>query len=183
MHALPRMTVEQFIDWAMAQPGGRYELYRGRVAPMTPERTGHLKAKHRAVKALETAIARAGLRCFALPDGASVRIDSSTLFEPDALVYCGDELPDDTIVVPAPVIVVEVASPSSRPRDAGVKLAGYFRLESLRHYLIIDPEDRLVVHHRRADDGSIATGVVEAGELVLDPPGLILQLADLFSAE
>ena len=33
---------------------------------------------------------------------------------PDALVYSGPELPDDANEVPNPVIVVEVASPSTR---------------------------------------------------------------------
>jgi Uma2 family endonuclease len=176
------MTVEQFIDWAMAQPGGRYELHGGQVIPMTPERTGHLKAKHKVMVALERAIEQAGLRCFALPDGATVRVDDRTAFEPDALVYCGDELPDDTVVIPEPAVVAEVVSPSSEARDAGLKLAGYFRVPSLRHYLIVDPKDSLVIHHRRADDGSIATSVIEEGEFALDPPGLTLRLAALFPA-
>lgn len=174
------MTVEQFIDWAMAQPGGRFELHGGQVIPMTPERTGHLKVKHKVAVALERAIAHSGLRCFALPDGATVPIDDVTAFEPDALVYCGDELPDDAILVPEQVIVAEVVSPSSQARDAGVKLAGYFRLASLRHYLIVDPENRLVIHHRRTEDGSITTHIVESGELALDPPGLTLRLDDFF---
>jgi Uma2 family endonuclease len=36
-----RMTVDEFIDWAAAQPGGRYELLDGKVYAMSPERVGH----------------------------------------------------------------------------------------------------------------------------------------------
>ena len=37
------------------------------------------------------------------------------------------------------MIVVEVLSPSTRHIDASKKLAGYFRLPSVAHYLIVDP--------------------------------------------
>src|SRR5450631_2734453 len=107
------MTVEAYIDWALQQPRGRFELLRGEIVPMNSERTGHARVKHRVANALEAAIEVSGLKCHMLPDGATVRIDDHTAFEPDALVYCGDLLPDDTIIIPAPVIVVEVLSPST----------------------------------------------------------------------
>jgi len=177
------MTVEQSIDWAMAQPRGRYELYGGRVVEMSPERTKHIEVKLEVAIALRNAGKLLPDRCHVLTDGATVKIDDRTAYEPDALVYCGEKLAGDTIIIPNPVIVAEVTSPSSEARDAGVKLAGYFRLPSLVHYLIIDPDDRLVVHHRRGQDGDIVTRVIESGELVLDPPGLTVQLADLFPAD
>jgi Uma2 family endonuclease len=183
VHAPPRMTVEQFIDWAMAQPRGRFELYGGRVVQMSPERTKHTEIKGNAYYALRAAAQKAGERCHILTDGATVKIDDHTAYEPDALVYCGNRLPGDTVIIPEPVVVVEVTSPSSEARDAGIKLAGYFKLPSLVHYLIVDPDDRLVVHHRRGEDGTIVTRVVEHGEFVLDPPGLTLRLADLFPAD
>src|SRR5690348_6036188 len=80
---------------------------------------------------LQTALL-AGIRarrlpCHMLPDGMTVRIDETTAYEPDALVYCGARLGSSAVEVPAPVIVVEVLSPSTRRIDASAKLAGYFR--------------------------------------------------------
>ena len=72
-------------------------------------------------------IRKAGLPCHMLPDGASVRISRHVMHEPDALVYCGPELPDDAIEVPNPVILVEVASPSTRKIDDTVKLDRLFQ--------------------------------------------------------
>lgn len=183
VHAPPRMTVEQFIDWAMAQPRGRFELYGGRVVEMAPERVKHIESKFLVALALTNAVRQRGKRCHVLSDGATVKIDDGTAYEPDALVYCGEKLSPDTIIIPEPIIVVEITSPSFEARDAGVKLAGYFRLPSLVHYLITDRDDRLVVHHRRGEDGSIATRVLEHGEFVLDPPGLTLRLNDLFPTD
>jgi Uma2 family endonuclease len=179
--ARKRMTSEVFIAWAIAQPEGeRYELVAGEVVAMSPERVGHARVKHRVARCLEDAIAAAGLPCEALPDGMSVEIDEDTVYEPDALVRCGDRLPDEAVKIADPVIVVEVLSPSSRARDAGAKLEDYFRLPSVRHYLIVKTENRSVIHHRKDDAGEIATRILRAGRLELDPPRLMVDVERFF---
>ena len=65
-------------------------------------------------------------------------------------------------------------APSTRARDAGAKLADYFRLPSMRHYLIVRTEDRAIIHHARDEDGTIATSIVREGSIRLDPPGITL---------
>ena len=58
----------------------------------------------------------------------------------------------------------------------------YFRLPSLRHYLILWPDQPRVVHHRRTDAVSeIETRVLTTGPLALDPPGVAIALEDLYS--
>ena len=174
-------TADEFIAWAMDQPQGRFELVRGQVVAMSPERAGHARAKGSTYRALGDAIAASGLGCEAFPDGMTVRIDESTVYEPDALVRCGPRTSDDSVGVPDPIIVVEVVSRSSRSTDSGVKLYDYFTLPSVRHYLVLDADKRTVAHHRRGEDGDIATRLLRAGSLVLDPPGLTIAVADLFA--
>src|SRR5882724_10614623 len=173
MTALPKhkMTVDEYLAWAEGRPG-RFELFAGTVYAMTPERAGHATVKYAAQTALLAGIRRSGLPCHMLPDGMTVRIDQDTAHEPDALVYCGQELPASAIEVPNPVIVIEVLSPSTRHIDASAKLAGYFRISSVRHYLIVDPDKRLVVHHARGEGDAIVTRIVKDGKLRLDPPGI-----------
>lgn len=175
----PRMSVDEFLAWAEGRPG-RFELHRGRIVGMSPERTRHADGKFGVQTALKAAIRRDGLPCRMLPDGMTVRIDADTAYEPDALVYCGQRLDPEAVEVPNPVIVVEVLSPSTRGVDSGAKLVGYFQVPSVRHYLVVDAERHRVVHHRRADGTRIETQIVADGALVLDPPGLSLALADLF---
>jgi Uma2 family endonuclease len=139
-----RMTVDEYLAWAEGRPG-RFELYAGIVYAMAPERAGHAN-KFAVQTALLAAIRRAGLPCHMLPDGMTVRVDEDTAHEPDALVYCGQEVPDSAVEVPNPAIVVEVLSPSTRYIDASAKLAGYLGLPSVAHYLIVDPDRRLVIH-------------------------------------
>jgi Uma2 family endonuclease len=83
--------------------------------------------------------------------------------------------------IPDPVIVVEVLSPSAQRIDASKKLAGYFQLPSVVHYLIVDPTKPLIVHHKRGGDGKIDTRIVNDGVIALEPPGLELKLADVYA--
>ena len=111
---------------------------------------------------------------------STVVVDEGTVYEPDALVRCGEPLDDDAVRIIDPVIIVEVLSPASRARDAGAKLADYVRLPSLRHYLVVDTKTRAVIHHRIEGGGRIETQVLRDGALDLDPPGLRITIADLF---
>lgn len=175
------MTVDEFLAWAEAQPG-RHELLNGHAHAMSPERVGHTRTKYAVSAALTAAIASAGLQCEMLMDGATVRVDGKTAFEPDALVRCGKPLPSDAIETPDPVIVVEVASPNPRHIDVGLKFTGYFAVPSIQHYLLIDPDGRVVVHHRR-DGDEIRSRIVGHGSLRLDPPGLDLAIEELMAQD
>jgi Uma2 family endonuclease len=182
MTALPshKMTVDEYLVWAEGRPG-RFELHAGVVYAMAPERAAHAKVKFAVQTALLSGIRRVGLPCHMLPDGMTIRIDDDTAHEPDALVYCGDELAGSAVEVPNPVIVVEVLSPSTRHIDASAKLAGYFRVPSVRHYLIVDPDRRLVIHHARGDGDVIATRILSEGNLQLRPPGMDVMIEQMFA--
>ena len=175
MVAVPktRMNVNEYLAWALTQPG-RYELVDGEVVAMSPESAGHAAVKFAVQRALLAGVQARRLPCHVLPDGMTVRIDEATAYEPDALVYCGATLPGAAIEVPNPVIVVEVLSRSTRRIDASAKLADYFRLPSVAHYLIVDPDKPLVVHHARGSGATILTRVVTQETIELDPPGLAL---------
>ena len=175
-----RMTVDEFIDWAAAQPGGRYELLAGEVYAMSPERVGHNETKQLTWLALREALRAGGLSCRAYGDGLTVPIDASTSYEPDVLVRCGEPLDPEAVKVTDPVVVVEVVSRNSRGLDTSTKLVDYFKLPSLVHYLVIDPTRRVIVHHGRDDDPGIRTSVYHDGSLRLDPPGIEVAVAACF---
>ncbi|MEM9694838.1 MAG: Uma2 family endonuclease [Myxococcota bacterium] len=174
-----RMTADAFFVWAATQRG-RYELAAGEVVAMAPERAAHNRVKFAAGRALQDA-AR-GLACEVFVDGMVVRIDDATVYEPDATVRCGVPLADHATEFSDPVVVVEVLSPNTQARDVGAKLEDYFRLPSVRHYLIVSPERHTVVHHDRDEAGIITTTIVKEGSLRLVPPGIEVTVAELFAA-
>src|ERR1700685_938958 len=141
------MTADEFIAWAANQPETEhYELAAGEVIAMAPERIAHARAKYHIARRLTAAIEAAGAECEVFIDSLAVVVDSMTVYEPDVLARCGPDLDDQTARISDPVIVVEVLSRSTKGRDTSVKLADYFRLPSLRHYLIFRAEDRIIVH-------------------------------------
>ena len=181
MNALPKtkMTAEEFVVWAEGRPS-RYELVDGEVFAQASERVAHAKAKGAAYIALLDAVRRAGAPCHVLPDGVAVRVDAATVFEPDAQLYCGPELPPDALLVESPLVIVEVPSPSTGRNDVLGKLDGYFRIASVAHYLIFDPDSPLVIHHRRGQGGDILTRVIREGDVLLDPPSLSFPLSAVY---
>jgi Uma2 family endonuclease len=178
------MTVAEFLPWAEDARGrgeGRFELIGGVVRAMNAERAAHWKTKLAVAIALLAGVRRAKLPCHVVPDGASVIVDDMTTYEPDAIVYCGDEVEAASLTVPNPVILVEVISPSTGHIDRGDKLENYFRIPSVQHYLMTYPDQRMVVHHQRAEAGTLTTRISHDGDLRLDPPGITVLVEELFS--
>ncbi len=170
------MTVDEYLAWCDNQSErSRTELINGQVVTMPSERLVHSRTKGYVFVALRDAIVAAGLPCEALGDGPGVRIDDHTVYEPDALVFCGGAPPPTSMLIPNPVVLVEVLSPTTSHHDTSAKLIGYFKLPSVAHYLVIDPDARTVTHHGRDQ----MPMVLSTGPFRLDPPGLDLKVEDL----
>ncbi|WP_207460690.1 Uma2 family endonuclease [Azospirillum sp. SYSU D00513] len=177
------MSREEFRRWLAGQTGERrYERVAGEPVAMAPERVAHARLKARMWRALDDALRAAGADCEALPDGVTVEIGEDTDYEPDAVVDCGDRLPGDAVAATNPVIVVEVLSPGTRGVDTGAKLTDYFRVPSIRHYLIVRTDRKSVVHYRRAEGGGVSAQFHQGGVLDLDPPGIRLDLDAVYGA-
>ena len=65
------LTVDEFLAHA-GEREGKLELRDGLPVCMSPERLGH--------------------PCQAVPDSVGVRISPRSMFQPDALIYCGPRL-------------------------------------------------------------------------------------------
>jgi Uma2 family endonuclease len=175
------LTVDQYLAWARAQSEApRTELINGQIVPMSPERVAHNRTKIKVLLALRQALVAAGVLGEVFIDGLTIPIDEHTAYEPDVLVRGGEPLPPDQMKVTDPIIVVEVKSPSTAHMDTTAKLVGYFKLASVHHYLYVDPDARKVTHHARVGDGTIVAHTLSSGPLRLDPPGLVVEAADLF---
>ena len=188
MTALPhhKMTADEFLVWLDTQPReiGKLELIDGIVMPQHRERLTHSEIKLAAVLALRSAIIKAGVLCHALVDGPVVRVRSTKVYKPDGLVYCGPRLPDDVTEINTPTILLEVISQRTAEVDFGDKLEGYFSLESVRHYVILDPLRKCAILHSRGTGDALATRILQRDQtLRLDPPGIEIALTDVFERE
>jgi Uma2 family endonuclease len=173
-----RLTRTEFHRWAEERPG-RYERVGGEPVAMSPERLQHVRIKNRIWAALDRAIHEAGLDCEALGDGVTVEVDDDTDYEPDALVNCGPPGGPDDTAARNPVVVVEVLSPATQSIDTSDKLADYFRVPSVQHYLIVRARRPEIIHHWREGD-ALRSRVVNVGVIPLNPPGIVLKLDDVY---
>ncbi len=167
-------TVDEFLRWAEGQEG-RSELHEGLAKRIAPERADHGRTKGGTFVALRFASRRAGCDCEVFGSGPGAQIDQRTVYAPDGAGACGPKLPANAILFVNLIIVIEVLSPSTAAIDHGRKLSDYFSLPSVQHYLILDPERRVVIHHKRSVGDAIETSVLTDGAARLDPPGFAVE--------
>ena len=189
--AVERMTVAAFLDWASRRPEGeRWELIEGEPVPvrgpapahaMAAETVVHARIKRRIDHALGAALAKGGHDCEVFVSGPKVQIDADTAFEPDVVVSCA-EVPDG-LLVPEPLIVVEVLSPE-HPRQ-GL----HDQARRLRRPAEPSPTTCWSTPNAASSCTTIArpastefrTTIARSGTLRLDPPGLDLDLDAIYA--
>ena len=169
-------TVEEFEAWHARQPE-RWEFIRGEPRLMAPASMKHSIIKRNVGFALQAALAPRG--CEALVDGPQILTDEISAI-PDVVVTCA-RIDLTTPVIPEPVVIVEVMSPSSEANDTGLRWLAYRKIPSLLHYLVLSQDQRLVQVHSRA--GEIwRERFVSAGVLELDQPPIRLEIDALYAA-
>jgi Uma2 family endonuclease len=173
------LTRDEFRRWVEGRKE-RYERISGEPVAMSPERAQHVRVKNRMWAALDRAIREEGLDCEALGDGITIEVDAETDYEPDAVVNCGPRLGPDEVAVTNPVVVVEVLSPSTQSIDSSDKLADYFRVPSIQHYLIVRARRPEIIHHWRSGT-EIVSRIVNVGTIRLDPPGISIAINDVYA--
>jgi Uma2 family endonuclease len=169
-------TVEEFEAWHAHQPE-RWEFIRGVPRMMAPASMNHSIIKRNAAFALHSALAPLG--CEALIDGRQILTDEISAI-PDVVVTCA-RLDLTTPVIAEPVIIVEVISPSNEANDTGLRWLAYRNIPSLRHYLVLSQNQRLVHVHSRAGD-IWRERFLSAGALELDEPPVRLEIDALYAA-
>jgi Uma2 family endonuclease len=168
-------TVEEFEAWHLRQPE-RWEFVAGWPRLMAPGSMKHTIIKTNVGFALREALGEHG--CTVLVDGAQVLTDEISAI-PDVLVTCAP-LDLTTPVIAEPAIIVEVMSPSSEVDDIGRKWFSYRKIPSLKHYLVLSQDERVVLIHSRAGE-LWRERFVSAGVLELDDPAVRLEVEALYA--
>ena len=175
------LTVEQFLDLC-PNDQRHYQLFDGVMVAMAPPAVPHqiiaaiLTAE--IVQAVRTNLPGCSVHSQAgiAPRGVSGR----DYFETDITVTC--ELLSGTYrgIIAAPLLIVEVLSPSTDRDDVFVKLPAYQRIASLQEILYVETERVEATVYRR--DGSTWTTIIVTAQdrLRLDTVGLDIGLADLY---
>lgn len=160
--------------------GKRHEILDGElyVAP-TPSPL-HQRVSKRLQRKLEDYFEAGGLgEVFNAP--IDMILGRHDVAQPDILVVTDPSQISGRGIEGAPLLAVEVLSPSTRRHDREVKIRRYAAL-AIPHYWIVDPEGKWIACYRLAADAyqHVVTCEGDASLAPADWSGLTIALADLW---
>ena len=171
------MTRQEFFDWAEAQDE-RYEFDGFQPVAMTGGNLGHSRVIRNVNFQLTSRLR--GKACEPLGPDAGVATVGDTVRYPDAVVTCTEFNPRDRLV-PNPVVVFEVISPTSGRIDRVVKLREYAAVPTIRRYVIVESDTMAVtVQSRDGEEAFRTAGLTEGDTLDLPEIGIEIPVAAIY---
>lgn len=180
----PAMTVAEFLDWQPPGGGHRWELVDGTpraMAPATPRHgaiqneTGRLIGNHLlAERPTCRVVTEPGVRPRQVRADHNVRV-------PDLAITCA-LWGDDDKVLAAPLVLVEILSPSN-PKDTWANVWAYVTIPSVQEILVLHTAEIRADLLRRQADGSWPadpTLLGAADTVLLESVGFAPPLAALY---
>ncbi len=151
----------------------RHEYIAGEIFAMTGASIRHNVIAGNLFAELRTHLK--GTPCRALIEGVKLRLrKEQSYFYPDVMVTCEDrlqELDSQQQIVEAPLVVIEILSPTTEATDRREKLRAYRTLPSLKEYLLVSQEQAQVeIYRRRGDIG---------WDIITYEPGDTVEIASL----
>lgn len=156
MSALPRIyptwTPAEYLSFERAS-STKHELINGSILAMAGAKRRHNLVNVNISSALLQQLR--GRPCEVYANDMRVRVGADFVY-PDVVVVCGTPtfIDDQVDTLTNPTVLIEILSPSTAQYDRVTKRVLYQRLESLRDYLLIDPDTFHVEHYRRQPDGT-----------------------------
>ena len=171
------MTVSEFLNWDDGTDT-RYELIDGRPVAMAPVAPSHsvivVNLAHELKSRLRTPYYVGGEAGIERPGR------DDTFYEADLVISCTPILPG-MAAIPAPVVVIEVLSPSTIEHDRGRKAYDYRRIASVQEIVLVSSEQRhIVIWRRRAAKWEVEDLIGDA-TLELESVGLTLALPAIYA--
>ena len=172
------MTRQEFFDWAEVQDE-RYEFDGFQPVAMTGGSLGHSSIIGNINFELRSRLR--GKTCEPLGPDAGVATVGDSVRYPDAVVTCTKFDPRDR-VVPNPVVVFEVISPTSGRIDRVVKLREYAAVPTIRRYVIVESDTMAVTVLSRDHEGEAfrTAGLTEGDILDLPEIGIEVPVAAIY---
>ncbi len=132
----------------------------------------------------ELGVQLAGKRCEVYSSVLRVRVLATGLATyPDLTVVC-DKLetdPENSHTITNPTVIVEVLSPTTEKHDREDKYAHYRRIPSLRAYVLVSQDKRLIEVFTRNADESWTLRDHRAGKARLEAIGCVLDVETIYA--
>ncbi|MDQ6704328.1 MAG: Uma2 family endonuclease [Acidobacteriota bacterium] len=154
----PRITPEQYLE-AERSAEFKHEYYQGRIFAMSGGTHPHGVIICNFAGEMRQALK--SRPCLVSTTDVRVRVSETGLYTyPDILVICGDpaDADDRKDTILNPTVIVEVLSRSTEAHDRGFKFAQYWKLDSLKAYILVSQDEaRVEIFERRSKEQWILT--------------------------
>ena len=173
-----KTNVEDYLETEKISPVRR-EFVEGEVYAMAGASDNH----NRIVRNFINSLSRIpdDSPCETFFGDIKVRVTKNVYYYPDVLVSCEQD-PENPYFRNAPILIVEVPSPSTETIDRREKLLFYQQIPSVQEYVIVSQAKINVEVHRRQTDGRWITYYFdrEDTEVELQSVGLTVTLAEIY---
>jgi len=160
--------------------GKRYEIVEGELFVTPAPSPAHQRISRGLERQLESFFhGRAAGEMFHAP--IDLILTSGDIVQPDIVIVADPGQVSERGIEGAPLIVVEILSPSTRRHDLGLKARRYAEIGVL-HYWIVDPDAKRL-DCRRLEAGGFRRVATASGDTTLEHPdwnGLVIDLAALW---
>ena len=145
------LTPQNYLDWEKKQ-SIKYEYIDGEVFAMTGGTIPHNDLAVNLTTALKNHLRGKG--CKVSMADAKVGVSESGSFHyPDVMVTCDERDKRAIEVLYNPCLIVEVLSPSTEAKDRGKKFRNYRRISTLKEYVMISSEQKVIECYRLNEKG------------------------------
>ena len=169
------MSLKEFLAWERKQPE-RHEFDGFAIVAMTGGSLDHSTIASNFDRSLSVKLRGTGCRAFR---GDAKIIANGTVRYPDLSVTCSPVIGHDD-AVPDPILIIEVASPTTERMDRGRKKLDYFATPSVRQYAIVAQDERLVDLYTRTELGWVNEVITGGAALNLSTVGVELPLDAIY---
>jgi Uma2 family endonuclease len=148
---IARFTPEEYLEWEKGNQI-KHEYVNGEVFALAGAKDAHVTVAGNLFVQLHTHLR--GRPCRLYMSDMRVSVESENVFYyPDLMVTCDQRDRESDYFKRFPTLIVEVLSESTAASDRGKKFSSYRKLDSLREYVLIDP-DSLNVDCFRLDEST-----------------------------
>ncbi|CCQ52837.1 MULTISPECIES: Uma2 family endonuclease [Crocosphaera] len=145
------MTPEEYLEWEEQQPL-KYEYMDGEVYVMSDNTLPHNTIALNLACTLKSHLKTKGGKV--LICGAKVQVSETGPYHyPDVVVSCDERDKKAINFLQYPCLIIEVLSPSTEGFDRGKKFRNYRQIETLREYVLVSAEQKLIECFRINDKG------------------------------
>lgn len=146
----------------------RHEFMKGEILPMAGGTTNHNEVITNLCLLLKPILRQKGGKVYI--ENVRLAIPDTNIFTyPDVMVI--DQEPiyytETKTTITNPVIIIEVLSDATRGYDLGDKFTFYRKIETLQEYILIEPEQCLIMLYRKGTNKNWSLDILEEQEEIL----------------